>query len=349
MIGRHERLKTGKGIDVDPWNLLGLSPGATSDEIKRAFRQKIKEYHPDSTSALPGREQCIQTLMYAYRLLEKQYLPQIQTEDGISSEKYGAPYINEGIDGVFLFLEVSLKDAFEGGTVETVISDVENFCPMCDGLGNVSHRDAPECVECSGRGFLELPWGNSLMRVVCNTCSGSGIVSRSTCSMCRGRGKISRQRTVRIRLPRGIRDGAVLKLLGQGPWRQEKQCRDTLFVEIKVNIPSEWRIKGLDIHSRTYIDIWTALAGGIVAVETVDGSFPCRCLPGSLNDTELVLEGRGWVDETGTRGDHRTMLGVRIPHDAPPPTARALIRWLRYLWPAEPCGMVKALPHHRRD
>lgn len=345
---RYECLKMEERTEIDPWKLLGISPGATPDEIKRAFRHKIKEYHPDSTSVLPGREQCIQPLVYAYRFLEKQCRPQIQAADSIFCEKDEEPRVNNSNDGIFIFLEISLKDAFEGRTVETVISDVENFCPVCSGRGNVPRRGAPECIECCGSGFLELPWGSSVMRVVCNACGGSGTVSRVTCSMCKGRGRISRQRTVRIRLPRGIREGTILKLPGQGPWRQEKQCRDTLFVEIKVNLPAEWQIEGLDIHSRTCVDIWTALAGGVVVVETVDGAIPCRCSPGSLEGTELVLKGRGWVDEIGMRGDHRTVLDIKIPGGNPPPLARAVMKWLSCLWPVEPPNMTRALPHHEK-
>jgi len=344
MSVRHERLKRQSVRDGDPWSVLGLRPGATPAEIRQAFRRRIKECHPDSPTARNMHMQSVCSLVQAYRLLEKHLSPQVVAvpeSDGEGLQKAGAHNLNEGL---FLFLEVSAEDAFKGATVETTVSDCGDCCPSCSGLGHVSRSDAPECGECSGRGFKEVPWGKSRLRIVCSECGGSGRIIRRQCRLCRGQGTITRERTVQVKLPRGTRDGMVLKLPGQGQWRQERQSRDPLFAEIKVRLPEEWTVRNLDIHSTVSVDIWTAMAGGPVTVETVEGMESFMLDPCSFISTDIVLKAKGWIDEAGNRGDHVARIEVVLPQGGPPPAARTLIRWLRYVWPAGPCSVQKALP-----
>lgn len=343
MSARHERFERKSVRDGDPWSVLGLRPGATPEEIRRAFRHRIKNCHPDSSTARNINVQSVCSLVQAYRLLEKRLVPQVvgRPEGRQVQEETEADRLD---DGLFLFLEVSAKDAFYGNTVETSISDAGSSCPACSGKGQVARGKPVECHECSGMGSRELPWGKSRLRIVCNHCGGSGRISLRQCNLCRGRGTINRQRTVQVRLPRGITDGMVLKFPGQGQWRPESQNRDALFAEIRVKLPDGWTIRGLDIFSTVSVDIWTALCGGQVEADTVEGRELFTLEPCSFNSTDIVLRGKGWIDEAGNRGDHRIGIEVVLPQAAPPPAARALIRWLRDVWPAGSCSVQKALP-----
>ncbi len=343
MSARHENFSSCSEQERNLWNVLGLEPGATPDEIRRAFRKKVKACHPDLGGSR-SRGQPVDSIVAAYRLLERRYTPLIEHGPaGFPEEKKDFPAYDAG-DGVFLFLDVSLQEAFAGRTVDTVIADVEDFCPACSGLGYVAPPGSPECRQCSGTGFQQLPWGGSSLRVVCSACSGSGTARRRRCGICRGRGRITRQRTVRIRLPRGTRDGTVLSLPGQGPWSKEKQRRDTLFVEIRVGLPESWRISGMDIHSTISVDIWTLLECGAVAVDTVDGRVSVKCLPDFLKNTEIRLQGHGWIDEEGNRGDHIARVEMVMPPGRPSPLAAAIIRWLKHLWPAGSGSIPRSLP-----
>ncbi len=344
MSARHERFKRENVRDGDPWSVLGLRPGATPEEIRRAFRHRIKGCHPDSPTARNINVQSVRSLVQAYRLLEKRLAPQVvglaegrQGQDEAEAQRLS--------DGLFLFLEVSAEDAFYGNTVVTSISDAGNCCPACSGKGQVARGKPEECPECAGIGSNELPWGKSRLRIVCSHCSGTGKISLRECNLCRGRGSITRQRTVQVRLPRGAIDGMVLKLPGQGQWRQERQSRDALFAEIKVRLPDGWSINGLDIFSTVSVDIWTALSGGQVEIDTIEGRELFILNPCSFNSADIVLRGKGWIDEAGNRGDHRLRIEVILPQGAPPPAAEALIKWLRDVWPAGPCSVQKALPH----
>ncbi len=341
---RHENVKRKNVREDDPWSVLGLRPGASPEEIRRAFRHRIKECHPDSPTARPMHVQSVCSLVQAYRLLQKRLTPEVIRE---SDRYWEQPYDDEDetplSNGLFLFLEVSARDAFFGNTVEATISDTESACPACDGKGHVMHAHGPACTRCSGKGFQELPWGKGRLRVVCNGCNGTGRITHRRCNLCRGTGRITRQRTVSIRLPRGAKDGMILKLPGQGHWQQEKQCRGPLFTEIKIKFHPDWKLTGLDIHSTVSVDLWTALAGGAVIVDTVEGSETFELAPCSFH-TKIVIEGKGWIDEAGNRGNHIARVEVLLPHGGPPPAARALIRWLKYIWPAGNDQGPRALP-----
>ena len=344
MSARHERLEREKVRDGDPWSVLGLRPGATPEEIRRAFRHRIKKCHPDSPTARNINVQSVCSLVQAYRLLEKGLRPKVVRGSQDDRQEHEEAGPGELSDGLFLFLEVSAEDAFNGSTVETTISDAGDCCPACSGLGHVASLNVKECPECLGAGSRELPWGKSRLRIVCDRCSGSGKITRRKCNLCKGQGTITRQRTVSVRLPRGIKDGMVLKLPGQGQWRQKRQKRDALFAEIKVRMPHGWTIRDLDIYSTVSVDIWTALAGGNVIVETVEGLESFILEPCSFNATDIVLKKKGWIDEAGHRGDHIARVEVAFPQGEPPPGARAILRWLQYLWPAGSGNTCKALP-----
>ncbi len=342
MSARHERFKREDVRENDPWSVLGLRPGATPEEIRKAFRRRIKQVHPDSATADSIHIQSVCSLVQAYRFLEKRFEPEIigNTAEGTEPETF----LRDANNGLFLFLEVSARDAFSGNTITLSIADVEAACPACSGSGSVHLVNFHKCEECSGSGFHELPWGRTKLRVVCNNCGGKGLITRRKCNLCKGAGHITRQRSVDVRLPRGIRDGSIIRLPGQGHWRQDRQCRDALFVEVRVNFPEGWELDGVDVKSRVDVDLWTALAGGTVLVETLDGDEAVVLGPCSFDRKRVVLAGKGWRDSRGNRGDHIVDLDIVFPSGRPPAAALALIGWLRRLWPAGKPSELLSLP-----
>ncbi len=342
MSVRQERREREKVRENDPWSVLGLRPGATPEEIRKAFRRRIKKVHPDSRTADSIHIQSVCSLVQAYRFLEKRFVPEVI---GTASDEAGhETLLEEAGDGLFLFLDVTAEDAFRGNSVKVSISDVEAVCPACSGKGDVPITNFHECTHCSGTGFHELPWGKNRLRVVCNTCKGKGAITERKCNLCRGSGRITRQRSVDVRLPPGIRDGSIIKLPAQGQWKQDRQCRNDLFVEIRVKYPPGWKLQGMDVVSSVEVDLWTALAGGSVIVETLEGPEAISLEPCSFDKAPVTLTGKGWIDRDGRRGDHIVSFRVVLPKGSPPPGALALLRWLRYLWPVGRSGHIDALP-----
>ena len=319
-------------LSRDPWKVLGVTPRATIQEIKRAYRKKARLIHPD-TSSSPGDVSAFVELRRAFEALMREFRVLKPAAGTDTSPPPGNDSGFNMCDGAFLFLEVSAREAFSGEKVEVLVTDQEAFCPRCGGTGNISGSGERPCSTCGGSGHQEVPWGDERLIVVCRECGGTGFMDLPICNLCRGRGRVSRQRKVFVPIPRGTRTGTLLKLPGQGPWRPELNRRDPLYVEIRVNIPGGISITGLDTISEAQIDVWSALAGTEIQVETMDGPASCVVPPGTSEGSILRIKGKGWVDETGQRGDHVVRLRIKHPSGQPGPKAQRLLDELRRAWP----------------
>ncbi|MDA8163062.1 MAG: DnaJ domain-containing protein [Desulfobacteraceae bacterium] len=316
--------------DSDPWKVLGLIPGASHEEIKQAYRRLARLCHPDKVRRAHQDSEAFFRISAAYEQLIR--LPRAETVQGQSS------IIDEDIhwieDGAFFFLNIQAREAFFGLTKNICVTDREAICPECGGSGRIPGTGASVCAECGGVGHKALSWGDEDLLVVCTGCSGTGYVGQPRCPVCRGRGRVAIKRVIKVNLPRGIKSGTVLRLPEQGPWRADRRARDPVFVEVRVEFPEGWSLCGLDIHARLDIDIWSALSGGMVPVPVIDGSVLVDVPPGLAPGDTIVLSGRGWIRDGGERGDFILAANPLFPKDRPPEPVRALIKWLKAVWPA---------------
>ncbi len=327
-------------VQKDPYSVLGLSRSASIEEVKRAFRKRIRTCHPDLAGPDRQNIQIFQEVKDAYHALVQRLDLSPQLID--PADKEVALYRDYCDNGAFLFLEVSAIQAFQGAAVETSIFDGEEFCLRCQGTGRVSGKGQKICEVCNATGYKEIKWGQETLKMVCQNCSGTGYVGRPVCPSCRGRGKIARLRRIKVNLPRGIRSGSLLRMPAQGPYRPERRARDPLFIEIKVAMPEGWRIKDLDVYAPLELDIWTALSGGTVSIETIEGPVPYQVDPGTVEGSILKVSGKGWVNKVGKRGDHLAKVKIVMPEGDPCPMAQNLLSVLRVLWPTR-CSTI-ALP-----
>ncbi len=343
MIPR-DRKYIGRGLGLraqdDPHRILGIDPGASLHEIKSAYRRKVRLLHPDSAGTGRAGIEAFEMLKEAYQDLLALHL------SGKMSKQHGPediPRCREGMyDGTFVFITVSPWEALHGKSVEIDVYDKEEFCVHCQGSGFVAAPGSTKCQACQGKGYKRLPWGKERLRLVCTACSGTGFEAKVVCPACRGKGKVARKRRVQVRLPKGTRDGMLLCLQGQGPWSPENCARDPLYVEVRVQLPENWTIKGIDVHAPVTVDIWTALIGGDLPIPTIDGTVIHSLSSASRDGSTIRIPGRGWADAKGIRGDHVAILNVTMPKGAPMPLARSLIKWLRVLWPCKG-QVIKAL------
>lgn len=230
----------------------------------------------------------------------------------------------------FLFVEVSVEEAFFGKRIPIELQGAEIKCPDCDGFGYRWHGKRPVCKECAGKGYKLLSWGRSNIRIICKACGATGFSGQVKCKTCFGKGYIKRQREVFIKLPKGTLPGTILRVngnseLGIGP----------AFIEIGIHFPETWSLSGLDIISQTELDLWDALLGGEVMVQTIDGKETLFIPPGTCDGHEFILKGRGWIKENGERGDHKIQIKITMPNTPPPAQARVLLELLRTIWPVK--------------
>lgn len=324
--------------DNDPWKLLGLTPGVSRAEIKLAYRRLARLYHPDTARpSIYGGMETFLRLKTAYEQLIENYT----TITPGCIKTAGMPNSDQIEDGAFFFLNVTAMDSFCGATKNITVADRESICPECSGSGRsqlgscATDADVSICADCNGAGRKPLVWGNENLFVVCTICSGTGYTGQPLCQLCRGRGRIVISRDITVCLPKGIRNGEVLRLPGQGPWRMDRNARDPAFVEVKVEFPEGWRLNGLDIHASVNIDIWTALLGGRIALSSIDGILPLDIPPGYSQGETITISGRGWINEAGERGRLLISANLLFPKGKPSKEVKGLINLLKDAWPVD--------------
>ncbi len=332
-------------MEKDPYRILKISKDADLSEIKRAYRRLVRRLHPDVCGRNMQNLRRFLEIKDAYALLTKGATGIGTSHVSSSAEGVNAdcsPREKDLRDGAFVFHKVDPIKCLLGSEITVSISDREDFCPDCMGLGRAGLKTADSCPDCSGAGFRLLAWAGEDMKIICTTCNGTGSKQVWPCKRCGGSGKVIRQREVSFRIPRGAVDGTVIELKGQGPWDPVEKRRTTLFVEIEVGLPEGMEIRGRDILSKFQVDCWTCLQGGSVTLQTINGPKEVFIHPEIAEKGRLVLKGLGWVDGKGNRGDHVFLVEISYPSGHCPREAQKHLEALKRIWPV-PSEKIKAI------
>jgi len=330
----HDRFDRSRNQD-DPRRILGVPEEAGMDEITQAFRRKVLLTHPDAAGPESRDAEKFRRIVLAYKTLRDELRRHVSSASGGNTAQTGEECTGAPSDGAYVFLEIPPSEALKGGSVTIRLSEKEEFCPRCDGSGQIPDEISAPCGVCGGHGTRDVPWGDRHLRIVCEHCSGTGMENHIPCPDCRGQGRIISSRLIHVSIPPGIRDGDVLTLPGQGPRRGARGERDPLHAVARVDLPPGWRIQGADVHAPLEMDVWTALVGGCVGIQTMDGTVPAQIPPGTVAGDTHRLHGRGWVDKNGARGDHVAEISIKMPQQPPGGLASSLVHILKVVWPAE--------------
>lgn len=334
--------------EQDALSILGLSPDAGIEEIKQAFRNIAKRSHPDIA---PEQKEHFYRSKLAHdtllRTTTKYAIEVAERSDAIDEQDFGIEddFSSQQLkNGVYVFLTATSQDAISGAVKEIQVVEREDFCPRCSGSGTISGVGGTVCKLCHGKGHLPLKWGKDVLNIICNACSGSGFVNRPVCNLCKGTGRVSVKRKVRVPLPKGIRTGTVLKIPGQGRWCRRTARREHIYAEVRVEMPTGWQIRGIDLHTSISVDIWTAMKGGITRLDAIDGELSVNIHAGARHGDVIKVPERGWIDDSGERGYLFLSVALKMPDYEPPPLAKALLEILHQLWPV---SELKKLPDSR--
>jgi len=329
-------------LDIDPYKILGIGRDADLDQVKTAYRRLVRLFHPDVCGRNMDNIKRFLAIKDAYQLL-KQKLQATGKVAVLSSSSIPGDSPKKGsVEGTFLFVQIDLKEALFGTSVQLEICGGQDFCQRCKGLGKVEKDALSSCPSCRGKGYRTLNWGNGDLKVICSACSGSGTTGLKRCPQCGGRGIINKKKKIRLWIPPGTKDGTILKL-EQEPDNASANERAKVYVEVEVKAPQGWIIHGRDIISTIDVDCWTRLGGGYIQVETVDGKENVFVTPGLGREKFIRLKNRGWIDKEGKRGDHLVRLNILPPIGPCPREAMELIHRLKVLWPCGGQG-PRALP-----
>lgn len=307
----------------DYYQVLGVSRGATSDEIREAYRKLAMDSHPDRQpeDKRANAETVFKQVSEAYEVLSDQDKRSRYDKFGENWE-HGQEFrpppgqrtmsreeFEEMLGGAGGF-----SDFFRSMFGEQSRADFQGF----EGRhARYSHRGADSRAELNLSISDAIAGGTSTFvvpaRSACPRCGGVGFVGEHVCPVCAGVGKVVEQKTVELKIPDGVRDGQMLRMRGLGePGDKDGESGD-LYLKIRLASDDTYRLRGEDLEAEVPIAPWEALKGCQVEVRTGNGTAVATIPPATRAGTRLRLKGQGLARSSGGRGDLYIVLRIALP------------------------------------
>jgi molecular chaperone DnaJ len=334
----------------DYYEILGVSKGASADEIKKGYRTKAKELHPDRNADNPNAEAMFKEANEAYEVLK-------DAEKKAAYDRYGHAAFEGGMSGgrqgggngdfssafsdVFddLFgdfmggqrggggrtrasrgsdlrynLRVALEEAFSGSqkaiNVPTSVS-----CDTCTGTGADGGAEPTTCPTCSGMGKVRAQQGFFTVERACPTCSGNGQIITNPCKACGGAGRKEKERSLSVNIPAGVETGTRIRLAGEGEAGVRGGPAGDLYIFIEVAEHEIFERDGQSLFCRVPVSMTSAALGGDIEVPTIDGGRSRVKIPGgSQSGRQMRLRSKGMPGlRGGGAGDMFIEMAVETP------------------------------------
>ncbi len=223
----------------------------------------------------------------------------------------GQPFAEAGED-IAREIEVPFEVAAKGGKARVWVQK-EDPCPRCGGSGAKSADSIQTCSACGGSGHVSEGQGLFSFSRPCPRCYGRGRIIREACPECQGGGTKRQRKQIAVSIPAGVREGARIRLAGQGHPGRQGGPAGNLILTVKIAAHPHFRRNGYDIETDAWIDIATAALGGSVSVPTLDGGVTLKIPPGTKSGSRLRLKGRGVKHPGGGQGDEIVVIGIYPP------------------------------------
>lgn len=335
----------------DFYEALGVSKKASQEEIKKAHRKLVRQYHPDRNPDDAKAEERFKEVQQAYDTLSdpekrKQY------DSGGMFGGFGGPggpgpFGAQGAQGgrftgdigdIFssIFnrgggggpagaprgrdLETDARISFDeamAGTQLTVTVPKDEHCPTCHGSGAEPGTSTETCPHCGGSGIDAQGQGFFSISQPCPQCGGTGKIIPTPCHTCGGRGLTHQTKRYKVNIPAGVKDGTRIRVAGKGEAGAMGAPSGDLFVTIQVApSPIFKRLDDGNLEVEVPISVTEALRGGTVEVPTLSGTKRIRVQAGTQQGTVQRLRGEG-PPRAGspTKGDIRYRLSIVIPKE----------------------------------
>ncbi len=317
----------------DFYEVLGVGKSASADEVKKAYRKKAKELHPDRNADNPNAEEQFKEVNEAHEILKN-------AEKKAAYDRFGHAAFDGGMGGgrpgggfggqgdfssafsdVFddLFgdfmggsgqrgggqqratrgsdlrynLRVSLEEAFSGSQ-KSINVPTSVACEECSGTGAESGAEPQTCPTCSGMGKVRAQQGFFTVERTCPTCSGMGQIIKNPCKVCGGAGRTEKDRSLSVNIPAGVDTGTKIRLAGEGEAGLRGGPTGDLYIFIEVSEHALFQRDGIHLFCQVPVSVASAALGGDIEVPTIDGGRSrVKILPGSQSGRRMRLRSKG--------------------------------------------------------
>ncbi|MHB9144130.1 MAG: molecular chaperone DnaJ [Symbiobacteriia bacterium] len=337
----------------DYYEVLGISRDAAEADIKKAYRQLARQYHPDVAKDNPAAAEKFKEINEAYEVLS-------DTDKRARYDQFGHAGTQPGAEGFGGFgggggggggdfgmgdifdmffgggmrggqrpngpqrgadlrfdLTLTFEEAAFGVERDVQVPRLEN-CATCGGSGARPGTHPATCKVCHGTGQVQVATNTAFGRFVsvrtCDHCHGEGRFIESPCPDCQGSGRVRKQRKLSVKVPAGLESGSRLRISGEGEAGERGGPPGDLFIFISVKPHSTFRRKENDVVVEVPISFVQATLGAEVEVPTLDGPVKLKIPEGTQAGTVFRLRGKGIPHLRGHgRGDEHVRVMVMTP------------------------------------
>jgi molecular chaperone DnaJ len=338
----------------DYYQILGVERASSPDAIKKAYRKKALQYHPDRNPDDKKAEDMFKKVSEAYEVLsdpEKKKLYDTYGAEGVKQQFGSGGFqwsdfthadefsdIFESFFGGSIFeqffgggarrtrsggmrgsdlrmdIELDFMDAVKGSERPIEITKHET-CPACSGSGAAKGSKPATCRHCGGAGQVRMTQGFFSVAQACPVCNGSGQVIEKPCQTCNGNGRVQKRKKLNVKIPAGIDNGSRLKVAGEGEAGTRGAPPGNLYVVVHVREHELFHREGDNVICEVPVSFPRAALGCEVEVPTVYGSVLLKVPPGTQSGKLFRLKSKGIRNIHGITGDQYVRVLVETPRN----------------------------------
>ena len=338
----------------DYYEVLGITKGASEDEIKKAYKKMARKYHPDLNPGDKEAEEKFKEVNEAYEVLS-------DPDKKARYDQYGHAGVDPnfgaggaGFDGSFDFgdlgdifgsffgggfgggrrtnpnapqrgesirmsLAISFEEAAFGCEKEVTVDRMEQ-CGACHGSGCAPGTSPEVCPDCHGSGQVQVrrqtPMGVFASTSPCPKCGGKGQIIHQPCKDCHGTGSARKRKTIQASIPAGIDNGQTISIRGQGNAGKNGGPAGDLLITITIRPHELFRREGTSVLCEAPITFAQAVLGAELVIPTIDGKVKYDLPEGTQSGTTFRLKGKGIPSINGHgRGDQYVTVCIETPRN----------------------------------
>ncbi|MDJ1647528.1 DnaJ C-terminal domain-containing protein [Mycoplasma phocimorsus] len=314
----------------DFYEILGVSKDASKEEIRKAYRKLANQYHPDKNPSKEAEDK-MKEINEAYETLSDE--EKRRNYDQFGHEGPGAhgfsgfntAGFSSGFGGFSDIFEsffnhggshqeeqrfghdykteiyISFVDSILGTTIERDFN-VEQVCNKCNKTGYDLSSTKETCKVCKGAGHVtkmfQSIFGRSKKTVKCEECDGQGLIYSKKCSMCHGKKYNNVKKTVKLKIPEGIRDGSTMKISGLGQFGEDGN--GDLYIEINIKPHPYYKRDGNNIIMDFPVSVFSLINEENVVVPTPHGTVTIKMKSSYKTDDRITIKNKGIASKNGS-------------------------------------------------